>query len=150
MSLEPARVLRAHITVSDAAAAIAFYAEAFGAEETLRLSDPRDGKIAHAELRIGASHLMLNDEYPEMDAISPAALGGATAMLYLPVEDCDAALARAEAAGAEVLRPAADQFFGERIAQLRDPFGHRWSLAQKLEDVAPEEMQRRWAAMFSG
>ena len=151
MSLHPeAAVLRAHISVRGAAEAIAFYTAAFGAEELFRLTDPSDGRIGHAELRIGASVLMLNDEYPQMEAVGPQTLGGTSVALYLPVADCDAALARAAGAGAEITRPATDQFFGERVAQLRDPFGHRWTLAQRIEAVSPEEMQRRWAAMMGG
>ncbi|MGG7566100.1 VOC family protein [Rhodovulum sp. DZ06] len=147
---DTAAPLRAHITVSDAAAAIAFYRAAFGAEELFRLTDPGAGKIGHAELAIGASVLMLNDPFAEMGVVGPDALGGTPVALYLPAPDCDAALARAAEAGATVDRPAADQFFGERVAHLRDPFGHRWILAQQLEEVSPAEMQRRWSEMLGG
>lgn len=132
-----------YLTVKDAANAIAFYQEAFGAQEVLRLSDSR-GKIGHAEIRIGDSAVMLADEYPDMDILGPESRGGATAGLALYVEDADAQFERAVKAGARSIRPVEDQFYGDRSGQLEDPFGHRWTIATHIEDVDAAEMQRRF------
>jgi len=134
-----------YLIVDDAAAAIAFYREAFGATEVLRL--PMGGKIGHAEVKIGDSHVMLSDEWPDMDMVGPARRGGTSVSLTLYVTDVDLALARALSAGAREERAVEDQFYGDRTGTLIDPFGHRWSLATHIEDVAPEEMQRRLDAM---
>ncbi|GKY88806.1 VOC family protein [Sinisalibacter aestuarii] len=138
MSLTP------YLVVGNAEAAIAFYIAAFGAEEDFRMTDPGDGRIGHAELTIGAARFMLADEYPDFGALSPDSIGGTPVTLHLALDDVDATVARAEAEGALVLRAPADHSFGERTATLVDPFGHRWTLAQEIEAVAPEEMQRRW------
>jgi len=143
-----------YLAVPDARAAIAFYAESFGAVEAFRLVGP-DGRVGHAEVTLGPSLLMLSDAYPEIGVDAPAAPEpGSTprrsAMLTLYVEDVDATVARAEGLGATVLRPAADQFYGDRTAQILDPFGHVWSLQTRIEDVSPAEMQRRWDAMDEG
>jgi PhnB protein len=134
-----------YLIVQGAVRAIAFYAAAFGAREVFHLTDPA-GKIGHAELEIGAARLMLADEYPDFDALSPATVGGTPVSLHLYVTDVDAAVARATGAGATLLQPLRDEFFGDRIALLMDPFGHKWHLATRLEDVTPEEMQRRMDA----
>ena len=125
-----------------AAQAIAFYREAFGAREVFRLKDPA-GKIGHAEIDDGAAHFMLADEYPDFGALSPVTVGGTPVSLHLYVTDVDAVVARATAAGATVLQPLRDEFFGDRVALLVDPFGHKWHLATRKEDVSPAEMQRR-------
>lgn len=126
-----------------AARAIEFYTRVFGAHEQFRLSEP-SGKIGHAELLIGESLLMLADEYPDFGALSPAAVGGTAVTLHLYVRDVDATLALAEAEGATVLRAAKDEFYGDRTGVLTDPFGHRWMVATRKEQIAPDEMQRRW------
>ncbi|WP_439632047.1 VOC family protein [Shinella sp.] len=133
-----------YIIVKDAEAAVAFYKAAFGAEEIFRMTDPADGRIGHAELRFGASTLMLADEYPDFGAVSPDTLGGSPVTLHLATSAVDDDLACAVRHGATVLRAAADQSFGERSALVLDPFGHRWMLSQTIEALAPEEMQRRW------
>jgi PhnB protein len=135
-----------YLVAKDAARAIGFYVEVFGAAEIFRMTDPGDGRIGHAELRIGASVLMLADEYPDFGALSPETIGGTAVTLQVQCHDADALVARAEAAGAMVLRRPADQSFGERVGQFMDPFGHRWSVSQKIEEVSPDEMQRRWEA----
>ncbi len=132
--------------VHDAAQAIAFYQQAFEATELYRLIDPESGKIGHAELLINGSTFMLSDEYPAYNK-TPQALGGTTVKLTLMVEDVDAVVARASAAGAIVLRSPNDEFYGHRSATIRDPFGHEWMLQKEIEKVTPEEMQRRWDAM---
>lgn len=134
-----------YLVVRGAEAAIRFYSDAFGAEELFRLVDPATpGKIGHAELRLGESVVMLADEYPDFGAYSPDAIGGTPVTFHLSVDDVDAAAARATSHGATLLRAPTDQSFGDRVAMILDPFGHRWSLATKIEDVAPDEMQRRW------
>ena len=134
-----------YLTLDDAAAAIDFYVRAFGATEVMRM--PMGDKIAHAEIRIGDSHVMMSDEWPDMGKLSPKSRGGATAglMIYLP--DVDAAYQRALDAGAEAERPVEDQFWGDRSGSVRDPFGVSWMLATHVEDVSPEEMGRRMSAM---
>jgi PhnB protein len=123
-----------------------FYQRAFGAVEVMRMPMP-GGKLAHAEVKIGNAAIMLADEYPEMNFRSPKSIGGTPVNILIYVKDVDALVKQAEAAGAKVLRPPADQFYGDRMATLEDPFGHSWSFATHIEDVAPEEMQRRAAAM---
>ena len=140
-----------YIVTKGASKAIDFYRDAFGAAELFRMTDPSDsGKIGHAELQIGGSILYLADEYPDFGAISPDTLGGTPVTLHLRVEDCDAATERAEQAGAMVLRRPKTQSFGDRNAVVQDPFGHRWMLGQVVEEMAPEEMQRRWEAETVG
>ncbi|NRP75009.1 hypothetical protein ILFOPFJJ_05932 [Ensifer psoraleae] len=136
--------LTPYFIVKNARTAIDFYVRAFGAEELFRMTDPRDGRIGHAELKIGESTVMIADEYPDFGALSPDTIGGSPVTFHLATLSVDADLARAVDAGAVVLRAAADQAYGERVAMVVDPFGHRWMLSQKIEDVAPEEMQRRW------
>jgi len=137
------------LTVNDGAAALAFYAAAFGAVEKLRLPMP-DGKIGHAEFTIGDSVIMLADEFPDWGALSPKSRGGSTGSLMLYVADVDAAFARAVAAGAEVVMPVANQFWGDRMGSVVDPFGHKWSLGTPVEVVPPEELAKRMEAFARG
>jgi PhnB protein len=132
--------------VRDATKALAFYLEAFAAEELMRFEGP-PGRIAHAEVKIGDSHVMLADENPEEGFVGPQTLGGAGVSLWLYVRDVDATFARAVAAGATVRRPVADQFYGDRVGTLTDPFGHVWSIATHHEDVSVEEAKRRMASL---
>ena len=134
-----------YLIVKGAAAAIEFYKKALGAAELYRLPMP-DGRVGHAELRVGSAIVMLADEFPEMDAKSPGAFGGTPVSLLLYVPEVDAAVARAVAAGARVKRPVKDQFYGDRSGTFEDPFGHVWTLATRKEDLTPEEINRRMAA----
>lgn len=134
-----------YLIVKGGAAALDFYAAAFGAVELMRMPGPA-GKVAHAEFKIGDSPVMVADEHPEMGFVGPETLGGSPVGLCLYVEDVDAAFERAVAAGATVMRPLADQFYGDRSGTLKDPFGHVWTLSTHKEDVSPEEMQRRMEA----
>jgi PhnB protein len=141
--------LTPYISIKGASDAIAFYKKAFGAEELLRMPMP-DGRVGHAELQFGDSRLMLADEMPEVpDAIakSPHTLGGVTSGLNFYVADVDAVVKRAVDAGAKVRRPLTNQFYGDRSATLEDPFGQLWTVSSHVEDVSPEEMERRMAAM---
>jgi uncharacterized glyoxalase superfamily protein PhnB len=134
-----------YLCVRDAAAAIEFYTAVFGAEELLRLTSP-DGRIAHAELKLGPVVVMLVDEHPEYGIRSPLAFGGTGTTLHLHVNDVDALTARARDAGAVVLREPADHRHGERQSRLRDPFGHEWLLGHELEAISPAEIKRRFEA----
>jgi PhnB protein len=134
-----------YLVVKDAARAIEFYKAAFGAIELTRLPAP-NGRIGHAEIKIGNSLIMLADEHPEIGARSPDALGGSPVSLLLYVEDVDAVARRAVAGGARLLCPLKDQFYGDRSGTLVDPFGHQWQVATHVEDLEPEEMRRRAAA----
>jgi PhnB protein len=133
-----------YLCVDDAGAALDFYAKVLGATERMRMADP-DGRIGHAELQLGDSVIMLADEYPDIGISSPKAFGGSPVTLSIYVEDVDSVFDRAIAAGAKSLRPVEKQFYGDRSGQFEDPFGHRWSVASHVEDVSPEEMQRRSA-----
>jgi PhnB protein len=137
-----------YMTLRDAKSALDFYARAFGAELVLKLDMP-DGKVAHAEIRIGDSILMMSEENPEWGNSSPQLLGGSPVHLMIYVPDADAAFARALAAGATQVRPVEDQFYGDRSGTVKDPFGYQWTLATHIEDVSTEEAQRRMEAMFS-
>jgi PhnB protein len=137
------QAVTAYLIVKGAAQALEFYQRAFGATEVYRLAEP-SGRIGHSELRIGGSTLMLADEYPDFGALAPSSLGGTPVSLHLRVEDVDAFMKRAVAAGATVLRAAKDEFYGERSGMIADPFGHQWYVATHIEDVSPEEMQRRF------
>ena len=134
-----------YLIVSDGAGAIDFYKRIFGASEVMRIPGP-GGRVGHAELRIGNSIIMLADEHPQVGARSPQSIGGSPVSFLLYVEQVDAVTQKAEAAGAKILRPPKDQFYGDRTATLTDPFGHQWTVATHVEDVAPEEMQKRAAA----
>src|SRR5262249_4597867 len=128
-----------YLSIRGAAKALDFYKRAFGATEVMRLAQP-DGRIGHAEVKIGDALIMLADEFPEMGFKSPQALGGSPVTIHFYVNDVDAVFKQALAAGAEARRPVADQFYGDRSGQLVDPFGHMWSIATHKEDVSPEEM----------
>jgi PhnB protein len=136
-----------YLIVRHAARAIEFYKQAFGAEELVRLDGP-GGKVGHAEIRVGDSPIMLADEFPDMGALSPQSLGGSPITILLYVEDVDARVGQAVAAGATVLRPVKDQFYGDRSGTLADPFGHKWTIATHKEDLSPEEMRRRSEAFL--
>jgi PhnB protein len=134
-----------YLCVSDAARAIEFYKEAFGATEVMRMEAP-GGKIGHAEVRIGDSVVMLADEFPELSFSSPQTVGGASAHFMIYDEDVDARVERAVAAGAKLTRPVKDQFYGDRAGGVEDPFGHHWHIATHIEDLSPEEVKRRMDA----
>ncbi len=136
------RSVTPYLTVNNAAGAIDYYKRAFGAQEVVRMDSP-DGKIGHAEIRIGDSLIMLSDEMPRGHARSPQSLGGTTAGIFLYVDDVDAVFKQALAVGGKETMPLADMFWGDRYGTLTDPFGHIWSLATHKEDVAPEEMAKR-------
>lgn len=136
------------LAYKSAAAAIEFYIDAFEAEEVMRLTDPQ-GRVVHAELRLGDSLLMLADEDPQYNA-TPESVGKSTVILNLYSDDVDALVTRATAAGATVAIPVKDQFYGDRSGRLIDPFGYIWIVATRIEDVSPEEMQRRFDAMMAG
>jgi uncharacterized glyoxalase superfamily protein PhnB len=136
-----------YLRVHSTADAIEFYGRAFGAQESFRLTAP-SGRIGHAQIKIGAATVMLGDEHPEHGARGPRSLGGTTVSIHLHVADVDQAFERAVSAGASVLMPLKNQFWGERMAIIRDPFGHEWLLGGHLESVAPDEMQRRYTALF--
>jgi PhnB protein len=127
--------------------AVTWYERAFGAEEIGPRLDTPDGRVAHTEIRIGDSVVMLGDEWPDAPVRSPHALGGSTATLFLHVDDVDTWWERALDAGAEIVYPLAVQFYGDKAGRVRNPFGHTWALAQHVEDVSAEEMARRMAAM---
>ena len=135
-----------YLSIDGAAAAIDFYGEVLGTKERMRMPGP-DGKIGHAELQLGDSVIMLSDEAPEMDIRGPKSVGGTPVTLSVYVEDVDDVFARAVKAGAKALRPVEDQFYGDRSGQFEDPFGHRWNVASHVEDVSPDEMAKRAAAM---
>jgi PhnB protein len=134
-----------YLIVRGGAAAIDFYKRAFGATEVYRLPMP-DGRVGHAEVRVAGSVIMLADEFPEMGATSPAALGGTPVSLLIYVADVDAVAARAVAAGAKVKRPVKDQFYGDRSGTFEDPFGHVWSIATRKENLTAEQIKQRMAA----
>lgn len=137
-----------YLHVQNAAAAIDYYADVLGAIVRMRLDGPGD-KIGHAELEIGDGLFMLADEFPEIDVLAPPSVGGTPVSIQLFVEDVDAVFARAIAAGGTVLREVADQFYGDRAGQFRDPFGHHWSISTHIEDLTHEEIGRRMAALGS-
>ena len=141
--------LFAYLCVNDAAKAIDFYAAAFGATEKFRLTEP-SGRIGHAELDFGGVTLMLSDEYPECDIRAPKALGGTPVTIHLHVDNADAVIGRALEAGATLERAPQDEFYGERGGVVRDPFGHRWNIGHSIEELSPEEMQRRYTALMQG
>ena len=137
-----------YLICRNAEAAIEFYKKAFGAEELFRIGEP--GMVGHAELKIGNAIVMMADEHPEMGVVSPQSLGGTPVQLMIYVEDVDSFTEKAVAAGLEVIRPLADQFYGDRSGQFKDPFGHVWAFATHIEDVSPDEMNTRAAAMYGG
>ena len=131
-----------YLVCRDAAKAIDFYKKAFGAKERLRMPGP-DGKLAHAEIMIGGSTVMLGDEAPERGATAPPTIGGTASAMFIYSDSVDRAYAKAIAAGAKSEMPPTDMFWGDRYCKLADPFGHKWSIATHVEDVAPKEMMRR-------
>jgi PhnB protein len=141
--------LFAYLHVGDASRAIDFYTRAFGAREKFRLTEP-SGRIGHAELEFGGAILMLADEFPECGVRGPVAIGGTSVTIHIHVDDADALIERAVEAGATLERPARDEFYGERSGCVLDPFGHRWNIGHRIEDVTPEEMQRRYTELLKG
>lgn len=135
-----------YLVVAGSAAAIDFYRQAFGATELMRFPGP-DGKVAHAEIRVGDSVIMLADEAPDWGAFGPKTVGGTPVTLMVYVPDVDAVVAQAVEAGAKLTRPVEDKFYGDRSGRIEDPFGHLWDVSTHVEDVAPDELQRRMAAM---
>jgi PhnB protein len=138
-----------YLIFDDAAGALEFYKKAFNAVELLRMAGP-DGRIGHAEIRIGNSPVMLADENPAMGAKSPRTIGGSPISLMVYLEDVDARVAQAVAAGAKLTRPVADQFYGDRTGGIEDPFGYHWYLATHVEDVPPDELEKRAAKAMAG
>lgn len=147
MSLPDEPLLQPYLTVHDAEAAIDFYVGAFGFAERYRLAMP-DGRVGHAELERGRARLLVADEFAEAGILGPKSRGGSTVGLMLYVEDVDAFVEAARAAGCEQEGATADQFFGDRAAKLRDPFGHRWFIHQRLEDLSPDQIRDRFAALM--
>jgi PhnB protein len=138
-----AQTMTCYLVVKDGRRALDFYARAFGARELFRLTEP-GGKIGHAEMALGESTFMLAEEYPDFGALSPVSIGGSPVKFNVAVADADLALKRAVDAGATVLRPVTNEFYGSRTGAVVDPFGYTWFVAQQVEDVSPEEMQRRF------
>lgn len=136
-----------YLRVKNAAAALAYYQQAFGAKLRYQLNEPGTGRIGHAELELGAAVIMVSDEYPECGIVGPQSIGGTSVSIHLHVDNADVMLARAVEAGGTLVRPAADAFYGERGGMVRDPFGHEWMIGHSIEAVSPEEMQRRYDAM---
>lgn len=141
------REVFAYLRVKGAAEAVAFYTQAFGAKECFRLTEP-NGRVGHAELDFGGTVIMLSDEYPEWNILGPQT-HGVSVCIHLHVDNADAMAEQAIRAGAVMIRPAQDAFYGERSCVVRDPFGHEWLLGHEIEKVTPEEMQRRYDALFA-
>jgi len=137
-----------YLFIDGASAAIDFYCSVLGARERMRMPGP-DGRVFHAELELGDSMIMLGDQNPDFDVRGPRAIGGTPMMMHVYVEDVDSVFERAVSAGAKALRPVEDQFYGDRSGRFEDPFGHRWDVATHVEDVPPEEMEKRAAAAMS-
>jgi PhnB protein len=140
--------LTPYLIVKDASGAIEFYKKVFGATELFRISGP-DGKVGHAELKIGDSVVMLADESPQRGALAPPTIGGSPVLILHYVDNVDDVVAQAVASGAKLVRPVADQFYGDRTGGIEDPYGHHWHVATHKEDVSPDEMKRRAEALFS-
>ena len=140
--------LAPYLIVDGASAAIDFYRTVFGATERMRMPEP-DGRLGHAELEIGSAVIMLSDEFPDLGIRAPKTIGGTPVTISLYVENVDDVFTRAVEAGATALRPITDQFYGDRTGQFEDPFGHRWSVATRIEDLSPEEIAERAAAATS-
>jgi PhnB protein len=137
-----------YLSIRGAAAAIDFYKRAFGATEVMRMAQP-DGRVGHAELQLGDSRVMLADEFPEMDFRSPSTIGGTPVSLHMYVEDVDAVVKQAVAAGAKLVRPVQDQFYGDRSGTVTDPYGHVWHVSTHKEDLSMEEIRKRAAAQHT-
>jgi PhnB protein len=147
---EGMHTITAHLVVRGGDQAVEFYKKAFGAQVLGVHHTPDGSKVMHAELKIGDSRFMLADEFPGMGTCqSPQALGGSTVVMNIYVEDVDRLFNQAVSAGAKVTMPLANQFWGDRYGQISDPFGHHWALGQHVEDVAPEEMERRGREIFA-
>jgi PhnB protein len=138
-----------YLCVDGASAAIEFYVKVFGATERMRMPGP-GGKVGHAELELGDGLIMLADEHPDIGVLSPRTIGGTPVTISIYVDDVDAVFERAVNEGATALRAVENQFYGDRSGQLEDPFGHKWSVATHVEDVPPDEMEKRAAAAMSG
>ena len=138
-----------YLSIQGAEKAIAFYSDVLGFKEFVRMGGP-EGKIGHAELKLGDSVLMLSDEMPDMGNNSPKTIGGSPVTVCIYVEDVDDVFKRALEAGAKEISPLNDQFYGDRSGQFEDPFGHRWNVSSHIEDVPPEEMEKRMAEMMQG
>jgi len=136
----------AYLSVQNAAQALDYYKRAFGAKELVRMPMP-DGKVGHAEIQVGDSHVMLADEMPNMGFLSPQSRGGTTVQLHLYVRDVDTTIEQAVAAGGKLTRPIEDKFYGDRAGTIEDPYGHVWYIATHKEDVPPKEMKRRMDEM---
>src|SRR5215208_5491785 len=137
-----------YLCVDGAQAAIDFYTSVLGAKERMRMPGP-DGKLGHAELELGNSVIMLADEVPDMGAVSPKTVGGSPVTLHVYVEDVDRVFEQAVQAGAKATRDVEDQFYGDRSGQFEDPYGHKWNVASHVEDVPPDEMEKRAAEAMS-
>ena len=137
-----------YLAVDDAEKAIEYYKKAFGAEETVRMNAP-DGRIGHAELEIGDSHLMVSDPVPQSSTRPPTELGGTSVSIFMYVEDVDAVVQKAVDQGATVTMEVEDQFWGDRFGSITDPFGHNWSIATHIEDLTPEEIEERGKAAMA-
>lgn len=150
MNQSPNRIREAYpyLRVKGAPAAVTFYKQVFGATERFRLTEP-NGRIGHVELDLGNIVLMLSEEFPEYGIYAPSAPGAVGMAIHLHVDNADELAGRAVAAGATLLREPADQFYGERSCSIRDPFGHEWLIGHEIEKVPPEEMQRRYTALFT-
>lgn len=142
-----AHELFSYICVESADDAIRYYTDAFGAKETMRLVEP-SGRVGHAELELAGTTLMIADPFPEYGVRHANDIGASPVTLHLHVDDTDAVVAKAVELGATVLIEPTDQFYGERSARIRDPFGHEWLIGHSIEDVSHEEMQRRYTALF--
>ena len=138
----------AYLRVKNAGKAIDFYKRAFGVTEKFRLTEP-SGRIGHAELDFGGVTLMLSEEYPELGFLGPESVGATTMSIHLHVDDCDAMIGRAVSEGAKLVREPSDAFYGERSGTVRDPFGHEWMIGHSIEEVTPEEMQRRYDVLMN-
>ena len=138
----------AYLRVKNAGKAIDFYKRAFGVTEKFRLTEP-SGRIGHAELDFGGVTLMLSEEYPELGFLGPESVGATTMSIHLHVDDCDAMIRHAVSEGAKLVREPSDAFYGERSGTVRDPFGHEWMIGHSIEEVTPEEMQRRYDVLMS-
>jgi PhnB protein len=137
-----------YLIVKNVPAAIEFYKHVFGAEENMRLTEP-GGRIGHAEIKLGAAMVMLAEEFPERGILSPVSYGGSGSFLHLHVANVDEMTHAAASAGAKILAEPKTQFYGERSSKIQDPFGHIWMLGQHIEEVSPEEMQRRYSQLLS-
>jgi len=138
-----------YLICKNAEAAIDFYKRAFGAEEILRMGKPGE-RVGHCEMKIGTAIFMLADEFPEMGGVSPETVGGTPVSLYVYVEDVDAFAQKAVGEGLRVIRPVADQFYGDHSGYFEDPFGHKWGFATHVEDLTPEQMEERAKAAHGG